>query len=145
MTSRTISGSVAMRILVIDDDEFFVKLISSALQKNGHVVEFSLNGFAGARQFTDKRFDAVICDLIMPEQDGIETIREIRFASPDVAIVAISGGSPKGESKSFNTLSSAHWLGADVSLKKPFSIPALVSAVEEAVRKQWSKTAACFG
>ncbi len=134
-----------MRILVIDDDEFFVKLMSHALQKNRHVVEFSLDGLAGARHFEDKRFDAVICDLVMPEQDGIETIREIRLASPDVAIVAISGGAPSGEAVSFNRLSSAHWLGADVTLKKPFSMPALVSAVEEAVQKQWTKTAACFG
>lgn len=140
-----------MRILVIDDDAFFVKLMSHALQKNGHVVEFSLDGLAGARHFEDKRFDAVICDLVMPEQDGIETIREIRFASPDVAIVAISGGTPSGErdtsgaTVSFNKLTSAHWLGADVTLKKPFSMPALVAAVEEAVQKQWTKTAACFG
>lgn len=61
-----------MRILVIDDDAFFVKLMSHALQKNGHVVEYSLDGLAGARHFEDKRFDAVICDLVMPEQDGIE-------------------------------------------------------------------------
>ena len=140
-----------MRILVIDDDAFFVKLMSHALQKNGHVVEFSLDGLAGARHFEDKRFDAVICDLVMPEQDGIETIREIRFASPDVAIVAISGGAPSGESASsgetvsFNRLTSRHSLRADVTLKKPFSMPALVSAVEEAVQKQWTKTAACFG
>jgi CheY-like chemotaxis protein len=140
-----------MRILVIDDDAFFVKLMSHALQKNGHVVEFSLDGLAGARHFEDKRFDAVVCDLVMPEQDGIETIREIRFASPDVAIVAISGGTPSGENASsnetvsFNKLTSAHWLGADVTLKKPFSMSALVSAVEEAVQKQWTKTAACFG
>ena len=134
-----------MRILVIDDDAFFVKLMAHALQKNGHVVEYSLDGLAGARHFEDKCFDAVICDLVMPEQDGIETIREIRFASPDVAIVAISGGAPTGEAISFNRLSSAHWLGADVTLKKPFSMPALVSAVEEAVQKQWTKTAACFG
>jgi hypothetical protein len=70
---------------------------------------------------------------------------KFRFASPDVAIVAISGGAPSGEAVSFNRLSSAHWLGADVTLKKPFSMPALVSAVEEAVQKQWTKTAACFG
>lgn len=134
-----------MRILVIDDDAFFVKLMSHALQKNGHVVEASLDGLAGAKYFEDKNFDAVICDLVMPEQDGIETIQEIRLASPDVAIVAIWGGAPSGETVSFNKLSSAHWLGADVTLKKPFSIPALVSAVEEAVQKQWTKTAACFG
>ena len=134
-----------MRILVIDDDAFFVKLMSHALQKNGHVVEASLDGLAGARHFEDKNFDAVICDLVMPEQDGIETIQEIRLASTDVAIVAISGGAPSGDTISFNKLSSAHWLGADVTLKKPFSMPALVLAVEEAVQKQWTKTAACFG
>ncbi len=145
MAGRNWSGPAKMRILVIDDDEFFVKLMSHALQKNGHIVEYSLDGLAGARRFEDKQFDAVICDLVMPEQDGIETIREIRFASPDVAIVAISGGAPEGENVSFNKLSSAHWLGADVTLKKPFSMSALVSAVEGAVQKQWAKTAACFG
>lgn len=133
-----------MRILVIDDDKLFVTLMVQALKKRGHDVEFTLDGLSGASNFESKTFDAVVCDLVMPEQDGIATIQEIRLTRPDVAIVAISGGSPSGEATSWNKLTTAQRLGADVTLKKPFSMPSLVAAVEEAVQKQWSKTARSF-
>jgi CheY-like chemotaxis protein len=133
-----------MRILVIDDDAFVVKLMVESLKKRGHDVEFTMDGLSGARNFENSTFDAVICDLVMPKQDGITTIQEIRLNRPDVAIVAISGGVPSGETTSFHQLNSAQWLGADVVVKKPFRVPDLVSAVEEAVNKQWMKTAAAL-
>ena len=134
-----------MRILVIDDDRLFVTLMVHTLKQQGHEVEYTLDGLSGARNFAEKTFDAVVCDLIMPDQDGIATIEEIRFNRPDVAIVAISGGVEKGGSTNWQNLSSAKWLGADAILKKPFAMPALVHAVESAVNAQWSKTASSFG
>jgi CheY-like chemotaxis protein len=129
-----------MRILVIDDDAFVVKLMVESLKKRGHDVEFTMDGLSGARNFENSTFDAVICDLVMPKQDGETTIQEIRQNRPDVAIVAISGGVPSGETTSFHKLMNTQWLGADVVLKKPFRVPELIAAVEEAVNKQWAKT-----
>lgn len=118
------------RILVIDDDQLFVKLMVSALKQRGHEVEFALDGMMGERTLATSHFDAVVCDLVMPEQEGMQTIRQMRTHRPDVAIVAISGGLGFSHSTNVDILDFAGKLGADVTLKKPFQLSELAAAVE---------------
>jgi CheY-like chemotaxis protein len=121
------------RILVIDDDNLFVKLMVHALAQRGHEVEFALDGRKGCRTFASSPFDAVVCDMLMPEQEGVQTITQLRTASPDVAIIAISGGLSMGGPNGFDVLRIADKFGADATLEKPFDLPKLVAVVEQAI------------
>jgi DNA-binding response OmpR family regulator len=121
------------RVLVIDDDELFVKLMVHALKERGHDVEFAFDGAAGTRAFSASRFDAVVCDLIMPDQEGLETIKLIRRESPHVGIVAISSGMKRAPD--VDVLHFANRLGADLTLRKPFKLSELTAAVDSAIAK----------
>lgn len=122
-----------MRVLVIDDDQLFVKLMVHALSQRGHQVEFALDGVSGERLFATSVFDAVICDIVMPEQEGVQTIKHMRIARPDAAIIAISGGLSFSHSASIDVLEIASKFGADGTLKKPFQLSELCDAVERSI------------
>ena len=119
------------RILVIDDDEVFVDVMVHALEERGHAVTFALDGLAGTRAFTAQPFDAVICDLVMPNQEGLETIRHMRRERPCIAIVAVSGGLPRAPQ--IDVLNLASKFGADQTLRKPFKPSQLGTAVDAAL------------
>src|SRR5262249_17882526 len=101
--------------------------------QRGHDVGFALDGDAGYRLFKEAEFDAVVCDIVMPEREGIETIQQMRADRPALGIVAISGGLHLGEHTSIDVLDVVEKLGADISVKKPFQMSALCKAVDDAI------------
>jgi DNA-binding response OmpR family regulator len=115
------------RVLVIDDDDAMRGTIRKILEREGHEVLEAANGRVGLRIFGAMGADIVVTDLIMPEQEGIETIIELREVSADVPILAMSGGEwvSAGEGR----LQDAETLGANASLAKPFSVDQLRDAV----------------
>jgi DNA-binding response OmpR family regulator len=115
------------------------------LTKHGHQVEFAFDGTTGTRAFAKARFDAVVCDMVMPEQEGVQTIRQMRAEQPDIAIVAISGGLSFSHSSKIDVLDIAKRLGADVTLKKPFQLSELVAAVDQALASRNSAQTAAQG
>lgn len=117
-----------MKILVIDDDAAVRKFISMILQRKKYTVIEADNGTNGLRLLHDNPdITVMITDLIMPEKEGIETIIEVRQQYPSIKILAISGG---GKVSPENHLVIADALGAHSTLKKPFSGPELLHAVE---------------
>src|SRR5437868_3583695 len=80
-------------VLVIDDDPQYRRMVRAMLESSGHDVRSANDGNDGIESFTERRPDLVITDMIMPELDGIETIRVLRDLDPSVPIIAISGGS----------------------------------------------------
>jgi CheY-like chemotaxis protein len=118
------------RVLIVDDDELFIKLMVHALRQRGHDVEFALNGLAGSRKFEAGHYDVVVCDIVMPEQEGVETIKIMRRARPDVGIVAISGGLSLSHTTNIDVLHIAGQFGANMTLKKPFQLSELTAAVD---------------
>jgi DNA-binding response OmpR family regulator len=119
------------RILVIDDEELIRETIRMKLELSGHVVIEAANGVEGLRALDDGLFDLVVTDIIMPEQEGIETIRKIRHRDPQVAIIAISGG---GRGRNYQFLDIAKKLGANEALSKPFTGSQLLALVETTLR-----------
>lgn len=108
-----------MNILVIDDDASVRKFIATTLKREKHTVFEAENGTEGLQVLQQERgIDLIITDLIMPEKEGIETIMEVRKMNPAIKIVAISGGGKVGPD---NYLVLADALGANATLKKPFS------------------------
>ena len=73
----------------------------------------------------------VITDLLMPEQEGLETIRELRRDFPGVKIIAISGGDKTG---TMDFLPVATKLGAQRVLPKPFERDELLGAIQEVLQ-----------
>ena len=117
-----------MRILVIDDEEKIRELLCKVMNRAGFEVIEAENGRIGQRLFEENPTDLVITDLIMPEQEGIETIQALKSKYPSVKIIAISGG---GRLEPAGYLSAAEGLGADRIFAKPFNINELTSAVNE--------------
>ncbi|MEA2116492.1 MAG: response regulator [Thermodesulfobacteriota bacterium] len=117
-----------MRILVIDDDEQMLVLLQQAMQWAGFEVMAAENGRKGQQLFEEQPADLIITDLIMPEQEGLETIRSLKQGYPKVKIIAISGGGRIGPEA---YLPAAMELGADRIFAKPFDVKELISAVRE--------------
>lgn len=119
------------KVLVIDDDKVFVNIMAHTLRKHGHDVDTALDGQAGEAAFDATPYDCVVCDLVMPNQEGLETIRYMRRERPGVAIVAVSGG--LGPTAKFDVLNAAKQFGAHVCLKKPLDVTRLTEAVDTAL------------
>jgi len=106
-----------MKILLIDDDPLLRRTVARMLIADGHEVLTAPDGMRGVAVFHQERPDLVITDMVMPEQQGGETILEIRRDDPEVKIIAISGG---GACSADELLDTARLLGADGALEKPF-------------------------
>ncbi len=117
-----------MRILVIDDDEQMRVLLRQVMEWSGFTVNDAENGRKGMQIQRRQPADLVITDLIMPEQEGLETISLLKKEFPAVKIVAISGGGRIGPEA---YLPAARELGADLVFSKPFDVKEFVSAVRE--------------
>lgn len=118
------------RILVIDDDVQICKMLDRFLTKKGYEVAVAYNGVEGVQFFDKRGAHLVITDLVMPEKEGIETVMELRAKSPDVKIIAISGGGRVGPE---SYLEIAKELGAQRTFEKPVDFNELLFAVEELI------------
>jgi DNA-binding NtrC family response regulator len=116
------------RILIIDDDHHILLMIKKMLERAGFEVDLASNGNEGLDIIKKVSVDLVITDIIMPEKEGLETIREMKRLCPDMKIIAMSGG---GKVSADNYLNTAKIFGASKILAKPFSQKQMVSAVQD--------------
>jgi DNA-binding response OmpR family regulator len=78
------------KILLIDDDPFFLRVLSDAFKENGFTVFNANDGIEGIKAFIEKAPDAVISDLVMPRMGGVSTCMEIgRLAGDNPPIIAL--------------------------------------------------------
>ena len=118
------------RVLVIEDDGNLRSVIRRSLERVGHKVFEAIDGRDGIEKVVRNKLDLVITDLLMPEQEGIETIQSIKRMHPELPIIAMSGALREGE---FSILEDATLMGADLALEKPFDVTGLLDAVERAL------------
>jgi DNA-binding response OmpR family regulator len=104
--------------------------------QRGHDVDSALDGAEGSAKFSAKHYDVVVCDIVMPEKEGVETITQMRQSRADVGIVAISGGLSRLAGRAPDILDMAAKLGANKTLTKPFQLSDLVDAVDAAAQTQ---------
>jgi len=116
------------RILLVDDDEDFRKMLHKILARAGYQVEDAPNGQAALEIYQARPSDLIVTDLVMPEKEGIETIVEFRRQNPAVKIIAISGGSRITPTVN---LAMAQKLGARRTLAKPFAPQELLDAIAQ--------------
>lgn len=115
------------QILLIDDDDLLRGVLAKALVHAGHVVIQAADGQQGVELARATSVDLVITDLIMPVQEGVETIVKLRRERPALPIIAISGGVT--HSKLY--LEIAAKIGARRILAKPFTPQELLAAIDE--------------
>lgn len=118
---------MSQKILVIDDDLAVRRTLQAILTAAGYEVTPADNGISGMRRYRETHPDLVITDIIMPDQEGIQTILEIRKADPEAKIIAISGGGRVGNG---HFLDLAMALGASAMLPKPFDLDSLIKTVQ---------------
>jgi len=116
------------RILIIDDEADLRATLRDILEAQGYEVIEASDGREGLRHYLLAPMDLVITDLLMPEQEGMETIQAMRRVNPQVKIIAISGG---GQTGRLDFLEAAAVLGAQRTLRKPFRPRELLTAVRE--------------
>ena len=116
------------RILVIDDEPYILLMLKKMLERVGHTVDMAVNGEEGLETFQKTPADLIITDIVMPEKEGLETIRELKKQHPMLKIIAISGG---GRIDSREYLTSARLFGADLIFQKPFKQKEILEAVKK--------------
>lgn len=118
------------RLLIVDDEEPIRKMLSQTFKRQGFDVSDASNGRIAIDRQRKTPAHLIIIDLIMPEMEGIETIRKLKSEFPDVKIIAITGGErTSGE----DNLKMAKMLGAERTFTKPIESERLKKAVNELV------------
>lgn len=120
---------MAKRILVIDDDVLVLKTVKKLLDREGYIVETSKNAKEGIEKIKSEDFNLVVCDVRMPETDGIELIehaRELKKSEnkPAIPFVFITGYASE------ETPIRALKLGAKDYVLKPFDMDKLLESVK---------------
>lgn len=116
------------KILIIDDDDIFRSMLHQLLERSGYEVFEAEDGRRGYQLFQKHTPHLIITDIVMPEKEGIETIREIRGQNETIPIIAVSGG---GRLHPDSYLPLAQAMGAQKTFSKPFDNHDFLSAVAE--------------
>jgi CheY-like chemotaxis protein len=115
------------RILVIDDLTEAREIVRKMLERGGHTVVEAANGLQAQKLMRQASVDIIITDILMPDMDGLETIRFFRKMRPELPIIAMTG------SISEPFMEAAQTFGAVHGLFKPFKQAQLLAAVERAL------------
>jgi CheY-like chemotaxis protein len=116
-------GVPSKRILIVDDEASIRNLLREFLTELGTETACACNGLDALEQVQKFDPDLVIIDLVMPEQEGIETIRTLRKTRKDLKIIAVSGAF------SGQFLRTAELLGANAVMPKPLDLKELARLV----------------
>ncbi len=116
------------RILVVDDDSQIREMLRQMLQNEGYDVVDAADGKEALKRQQEDPADLIITDLIMPEKEGIETIRDLKKEFPDIRIIAMSGGGVVGPEA---YLKIARSLGAKKTFVKPIERKKLLAGIRE--------------
>lgn len=118
---------MSVTILLIDDSAPVREVLRVTLESEGYSVIEAADGREGVRLFREHRPALVIADIVMPEKDGIETVKEILAIDPAAVIFTMSG---KDGAEDHNEV--ARMLGAKRGFGKPVRMEELLDAIKEA-------------
>jgi EAL domain-containing protein (putative c-di-GMP-specific phosphodiesterase class I) len=116
------------RILVVDDDLVLLRSVARALRAKGFEVWTATDGWDAVRQVNERKFDAVLSDIAMPNLDGIELLREVREHDLQVPVVLFTG------EPTVNTAVRAIEYGAFHYLTKPAPLDEIYGVIAKAVQ-----------
>jgi len=120
----------SLHILVVDDDADIRCLEARILTNAGHHVDMAADGVAAWRALQGGHYNLLVTDYIMPGVSGLALVRQLRVASVALPVVMVSG---HVENLDIVRLKSDPWSSIQAFVRKPFTIPDLLSAVRSAV------------
>jgi DNA-binding response OmpR family regulator len=120
--------TVTQTILVVDDEPHLVDLIRLTLEREGYQVIDAENGYKALARLREEMPDLVVLDVMMPEMDGLETLKEIRAASNVPVIMLTVRANEQDKVRGLE-------LGADDYIAKPFSHRELVQRIKAVLRR----------
>ncbi|OGR82658.1 MAG: hypothetical protein A2902_07510 [Elusimicrobia bacterium RIFCSPLOWO2_01_FULL_64_13] len=112
-----------MRFLIIDDDVDSADVLETFLTQNGHEAVKALSAGDGMEAFRSGNFDAVFLDIVLPDRNGIDLLKEIKKTSQDTPVVMVTGF------KDAENVVNAFREGAFDCLLKPFNYEYLKSDI----------------
>src|SRR4051812_5429477 len=115
-------------ILLVDDDDSLRTMLRITLIRLGYEVSEARNGREAIVLYKQRTPDLVLTDIVMPEQEGVQTIGELRSQHAGAKIIAMSGG---GRAGAAGYLKIAKAMGADRVLAKPFSNDEMIAVLSE--------------
>ena len=120
----------ALRLLVVDDEPRFCKLIHGFLVSDGHRVEIAHDGREGLQKFLSGHFDVVILDQAMPRMSGTQVAAAIKRMVPDKPVVLLTGFRDAMEG------AGEHPGGVDVLIGKPITLKQLRATLAAVMQKR---------
>jgi DNA-binding NtrC family response regulator len=118
------------KVLMVDDEEDFVKTLAERMQMRDLDSDVALSGEQALQIVQNQIPDVMVLDLKMPGIDGMEVLRRVRKAYPEVQVVILTGhGSEKDEAE-------ARRLGAFAYLQKPVDIEKLIITLKNAYKQK---------
>ena len=123
-----------MKVLLVDDEEEFVKALAERLKMRDLRSDTVLDGEEALSYVEDQEPDVMVLDLKMPGIDGMEVLRQVRQAYPKIQVIILTGhGTEKDEEE-------AKRLGAFDYLEKPVNLDVLVKKMKAAYRRKMEDT-----
>ncbi|MFC5860771.1 response regulator [Acidicapsa dinghuensis] len=124
-----------LRILIIEDERKLAEAIAEGLRGNGYEAIVTHSGEAGMRRMREAAFDLVLLDIMLPQQGGLETMREMRRSGYRMPVLVLtSRGSVDDRVRGLDA-------GADDYLIKPFAFPELLARIRALQRRAKPTTA----
>jgi CheY-like chemotaxis protein len=111
-------------ILVIDDSPIIREMLVEILSDAGYIVETAVDGQKGCAMALENDYLVILCDIHMPRQNGLETVRDIMTAKPDSKIIMTDSFPDK-------LAKSARAEGALCCLQKPFDVTELRQMIDQ--------------
>lgn len=122
--------TIAMRILVIEDDKEAAAYLGRGLEESGYLPELAHTGPDGLRRALESRFDVIVMDRMLPDLDGLSIIAELRRRDMTVPILILSALSDTDERVT------GLRAGGDDYLVKPFAFSELLARIEALARRR---------
>jgi CheY-like chemotaxis protein len=117
-------------VLLVDDNLFIQEIVADFLRNQGFRVEAEPNGKQALRRLSQKPFDLILTDLIMPDMDGFEFIEQLKILQSPSKVILMTGGSNKPDFKS--KLRAIEAQGYKI-LEKPFSKDSVLALVNQLI------------
>lgn len=124
------SQKIMPNILVIDDQEAIRIALSDILEYEKYTVDVAKSGYEGIEMLQSGNYDALLCDIKMPQMDGIEVLEKVHETNPDLPVIIITGHG------SVETAVEALKKGAYDFIEKPLEMNRLIVSVRNALEKK---------
>ena len=117
-------------ILIVDDEPDICEMLAKILSREGYVVKIAMSGKETVKEVMAGSVDIVLLDIIMPDQDGIETLRQIKAIRPQIPVIMFTAY------VNMSTIRDAMRFGAYDYIAKPFDLESIKKVIKQRLEEQ---------